>query len=1404
MKMQKNILGIDIGSVSVSLVEINGDHDIVSTVYRKHHGDLNSTLKDIFSARDMTSISAIAQASSAGSKQHYFNIYDPHVSIIRGVKKKNQNCASILYVGGERFGLIEFDEEGNYSRTRVNSSCAAGTGSFLDQQAKRLSLSGIEDLCRIAAGNNGAIPKIASRCAVFAKTDLIHAQQEGYSLAEICDGLCMGLAKNIADTLFSGETIRGPLVVAGGVALNDVVMKHLGDIIGQTAACDAYAPYYGAYGAALTLLDDENARQFTPESLESLMIGGENKKSYYYDPLEITMSDYPHFSSNEQYLFTPSIVTDGIPVEIDIYADVKKMQNENVYIGFDIGSTSTKASVINDDDEVIAGFYTRTAGRPLDAVRSILESIQDIFARYNISWKIKGVGSTGSGRKFIGKIIGADLVLDEITAHARAAFELNPDVDTIIEIGGQDAKFTTLRNGMVNFSVMNTVCAAGTGSFIEEQAGKLDCALADYSPRTVGKKSPIASDRCTVFMERDINHLLSGGYDVDEALAAVLHSVRDNYISKVAIEGMIGDHICFQGATAKNRALVAAFEQKLKKPIFVSKYCHLTGALGVAYTLRDDKIQNSRFRGVEMFRNVIPVTSEVCELCTNHCKIKIAEVGGQSVAYGFLCGRDYDSKTFVDSNATGFDMIKERLRISAVRPAKNNGLRVGLPAALYMAEDMPLWKLFWEHLGVVTLSSEGFKDAMKQGKRIAGAEFCAPMSAAHGHVAYLAEHADFIFFPVYIEGKNSPDGARRQYCYYSQYMPTLAANIPDIAEKGKFISPVINHSASIFQNVAQLYKSVKEFFPDVSIFDVYSAYSDAADGYAKMKSELVRVYDEKLDGDDVKVVFIGRPYTLLLPSMNKGIPGLFSALGVKSIFQDMIAYDRKETESIEPLLSTLHWQYASKILEVAEVAAKRDGLYPVFVTSFKCSPDSFVMEYFKRIMDQHGKPYLILQLDEHDSNVGYETRIESAIRAFRNHHGRKDIHLVKKHLPVNPVIVTELNKRTLLIPNWDPIGCRLVTAALIRAGIDARLLEEDETVIAKSMRHNTGQCIPINTIAQEVIEYVQRHHLRPENTALWMLESGISCNVKLYPAYIKSILEAHGSGLEKTAVYVGQASFVDLGPTVSLAVYFAYLFGGMIRKLGCRIRPYEENEGETDRIIDQCVQYVYGAIISDVDREDIAQGIVKLFEPISRKEADRPKVAIFGDLYTRDNDVMNQNLIRSIEDAGGEAVITSYTEYVRMVASPCFKRWFNEGKYRDFVTGETLMALINRLDKKYYKYFEPLLGVPYPEYDDDFEEILRQYNVTTYHAGESLDNLLKTSYLAAHYNDLSLFVQASPAFCCPSLVTEAMALDIERVTGVPVVAITYDGTASNRNDVIKPYIAFPRKRKDVAKEDVIS
>jgi len=493
----------------------------------------------------------------------------------------------------------------------------------------------------------------------------------------------------------------------------------------------------------------------------------------------------------------------------------------------------------------------------------------------------------------------------------------------------------------------------------------------------------------------------------------------------------------------------------------------------------------------------------------------------------------------------------------------------------------------------------------------------------------------------------------------------------------------------------------------------------------------------------------------------------------------------------------LHWHYASQILESAEVVAKAPDAYPVLVTAFKCAPDSFVIDYFKKIMDAHQKPYLILQLDEHGSKVGYETRIEAAIRSFQNHHASRQTVTPAPYAPMRIEARTKnIQDQTVILPNWDPIACNLIAANLKRAGIDARPLDETPDSIRNSMRYNTGQCLPLNIIAQEFIDYVKTHDLDPAKTTLWMVAGEIACNIKLYPHHIKCILNSYGSGMEKAGVYVGKLSMADISMKLPVSNYFAYLFAGMIRRMGCKIRPYECHIGETDQVVAKSVDILTGAFLGNGSKEDAVAEVVSNFEDIEidkqSKSGSRPKVAIFGDLYARDNHVFNQGLIHFIEENGGEVITTPYSDYLKMISRPYVRKWLIEGHYLSAFSSQALLSTLKWKEHFYYRYFDRILNEPMPEYEESAEEILSRYDVRIEHTGESMDNLLKIYYIQKHHPDVSLFVQASPAFCCPALINEAMAREIEQNTGTPVVSITYDGTGGNKNEVILPYLKYPR------------
>jgi len=1387
-----NIVGIDIGSVALSLVIMDEKKTIITSSYQFHHGAISETLRSMLSGIDFSLLGGMAMTLSGPEILHNISRYDPQIAIIAAVKHYHSEVGSILFVGGENFGLITFNEEGDYERYRSNSSCAAGTGSFLDQQARRLNLKSINTLSAIAFCNKESTPRIATRCSVFAKTDLIHAQQEGYSIGQISDGLCEGLAKNVIDTLLPDQNVRTPLILAGGVSMNQAVVKHIRHLLDVKPVIGKYSHLYGAIGAALLYLEELPPQKLSFTSWDELFVDDKKEKIYGYPPLQLSLSSYPDFTGHENYLYTPK--QNGGGIEIDVYQPLKA--TEESYLGIDIGSTSTKAVIINENNEVLTGLYTLTAGRPLQAVQALFEAIEDISFKHNCTFRFRGVGTTGSGRKFIGRIINADLMIDEITAHARAAYELDHEVDTIIEIGGQDAKFTNMTNGMVTSSVMNNVCAAGTGSFIEEQALKLGVPLTEYASRAINSPAPVSSDRCTVFMERDINNYLTEGYTIEEVLASVLHSVCENYLAKVAVEANIGTRICFQGATARNKALVAAFEYRLKKPIFVSPFCHLTGALGSALITAETRVQSSSFRGLSLYKEAIPVENEICELCNNNCKINKVTVQGETVAFGFLCGRDYDTKQYVGPTKKQYDLIKERNKVfsAAKKSIRDKApLKIGIPAALYLAEEMPLWKHFFNTLGIETVSGDNFKNAVKSGKKLAGAEFCAPMDAFFGHVQYLVDKCDYIFLPVYLEARDSKQDAYRYYCYYTQFAATLACGIKSLHLKNKAIMPVIDHRS--FASKIELFTLLKPIL-NSNYWEIFNAYEAALSFYNERRSNLPNIFDrEIIGGTDVNVALLGRPYSILQTSMNKGIPDIFSNLNIKTFYQDMLPLHREDTSEIDPLLMRLHWNYAAKILQAALFAARMPGLYPVYITSFKCSPDSFAIEYFKRIMDKYGKPYLILELDEHDSKVGYETRIEAAIQSFRNHYKDKSPHTKPAHfLSLNSEHVTKLNGKTLLFPCFDPLNAKLIEAVLIKEGVDTRMVPLTEKTIQCGLRTNKGQCIPVNIIAQGYIDYIKDNLLDPAQTAVWCFESHVPCNIRLYPQLIKGIMEASGGGMEKVDVYVGNLSMNDISIQASIEAYFAYMFGGMLRKIGCKIRPYEKEKGMTDKAVTEALNIFYNTLLGGRNKDDDLAKVIGMFKKIETIPAKRPKVAVFGDLYARDNDVFNQDLIHCIEEYGGEVITTPFNELAKLVADPYIRRWFHEGLYMDALFTKTIMTLVGQLEKNYYKSFNELLHETALDTDFDYKDIYDNFAVKTQHFGESVDNLIKITALIKRHPDISLFVQTNPAFCCAGLVTEAMAQRIEEISGIPVVTLNYDGTGKNINQKVRPYIKYPRNK----------
>lgn len=1531
-------LGIDLGSVSLSWVVIDDHCQIVQSDYLVHRGNIYAALEKSLDSVRRWPISQIAYNHNAAEfLQHGLYVND-QVALIEGVKFLVEDVGSIFTIGGETFGLVLFDEQGRYQKFISNSSCAAGTGAFLDQQAGRLGLSGSAELSRLAETFAGEPPKIATRCALFAKTDLIHCQQEGYSISAIAAGLCKGLAHNITDTLVKGVQLRKPVVVVGNVAKNKKVIQYISEIIGQPVTIPEHAELAVALGCALMAQRSQpSAAGKWSEGLDPLLKNQTKEKHYFFPPLRSEQSVFPNFDDHSHYLSNE--------VEVDIYQLLPQSGPVPVFMGIDIGSTSTKAILMaanRGDQEVLLGLYTRTMGQPIKATQALLRVLREIEDKYDIRFEFCGVGTTGSGRKLIHRVLNADLVIDEITAHARAAYALNPQVDTIIEIGGQDSKFTVMQNGQVTFSVMNYVCAAGTGSFIEEQARRLNVPLSEYSQLAVGTPSPLTSDRCTVFMERDLNHLLNQGYSRPELLAAVLHSVRDNYLSKVAHLNKIGNVICFQGATAKNHALVMAFEQKLQQPIFVSKYCHLTGALGVCLLMQEELSQKvsilandirqsapaslpispmeatasgtsqsaergtggrmvrdqralpkSQFRGLDFYKESPQVINEICDGCKNHCKLIRIRMADEDIIWGYLCGRDESSDGFKPRQNSNFDLLSQRRRIfnpaqaltsqvgetveiklnnlldelkkinlsmpldklkqvdlevtleklkglnlnlvlerlkqlnlnipldklkqfiginlltlrhrlftlsqEEVRPTKDrNEITIGIPNTLYLIEYVPFWELFFKKLGYLVKLSAGRAGFLNSGKEIAGAEFCAPLCYWHGHVKSFGDRVDYLFLPHTFEGGDP--SSPKFYCYYSSYAVSLVQNVEALQLKGRCIAPIIDFTKPAIYNIQQLYESLPAALKLIQTpGDIQNAYTEAWQWFTEQQQQLRSLFRQHQNlFDDISVVLLGRPYLILDPVLNKNIPAKFNDLGINTFFQDMLPVEEMQANPLtQEFIDWNHWKFGGDILRAAEYVCQHHGLYPVILTAFKCSPDSFVLNYLKEIMHFYQKPYLVLQLDEHGSDVGYETRIEAAVRSFRNHYRQKP--QPHRSCSTGSVLLKYEADGTILIPNFDRLSCSLIAAAFEHAGYRAQMIEETPTSVLSSLRLNDGQCLPVSAIVAAAVATIQKYQFRPEKTAIFLNAiSKLACNFPQYPLMSQKLLEQYGHGFEKVQIFATEFEMRGMRYDLIYDIYCSYLLGGLLRKMACKIRPYEIIPGQTDRLVEQARQRLYHCIKAGESKEAIFREIVRQLAavPVSENYGQRPKVSIIGDLYVRDNEVFNQQLVKELEANGAEVVATPFTYILRMQAVKHHYNLKEEKHYLLMLRDKLLVEVLEKFERRFFQIANEIIQEEFPVFNDSLFQNLSRYNLSLRHGGETAQNVMKIFSLLHHYPHLKLLVHINPIFCCPGLVSESLFKKIEQDIGIPIVSIIYDGTTTRRNEVLTPYLHYITRQQE--------
>lgn len=1370
-------VGIDFGSKNIHFVLLDNDGKLLFRESIEHSGDISGAyglaLRKIEETHDgkISTLGVTGNIDLSG-----ISVYDPVISAVEANRVLKTGCRNIISIGCESFYLIRLDENFNYVEHFVNSDCASGTGSFIDQQAERLGFT-TEILSKKACEYNGNVPSIATRCAVFAKSDIIHAQAQGFSREAIATGLCKGVTRSVLANTVKGRDITGALVFTGGMSRNRKIIEEISESLNREVIVHEESVCFNAVGAAV--LGE------IPWEERSGLVSKIGEKREVREPLSINLENYPDFSTDNYY--------EKNNVEVTLYHSPEEASLD-VYMGIDVGSTSTKMVITSTGGTILSGLYGRTKGDPVKAVIELLGELKSIYSKKELN--IKGVATTGSGRELIRVLIGADLAINEITAHAKGSVFLDPGVDTIIEIGGQDSKFTLLENGEVISATMNYVCAAGTGSFIEEQAKRMDMTLKQISDVVPGKTAPFTSDRCTVYMERDLNIFISEGWNREQIMAAVLYSVRDNYLSKVVGKSVPGRKIYFQGATARNKALVAVFENELGQPVHVSRFCHLTGALGCAVSLMEDRRQESTFTGIDFSCNT---SSEICKLCSNQCDLRIYTVGDTKTAWGLKCGRDYN-----DRKAGRTDTVSElesKFNDLFISPdiKTEDAPTIGIPETLFMMEYVPMFKDFFQRLGVNVVVEKSSGKKLETGMKMINADFCAPMALSHGLVQSLAEKGvDFIFFPAiineqgYVKKLKDEEPFRNKYtdsyfCYYSSYAATIINNLPGYDYSQKLLLPKIK-----FNNRPEIVvaNEIAVYFKDILNMDtgtIVDAFIEARNVFLEKQAQWILKGDDILSSknDKLKILLLGRPYALFDKRVNLGIPSKLENMGFDLLNQTMFDFDKLKTHSTDHL-DNMHWYFGQQVLLAMEAVKKYPDVYPVFLTCFRCSPDSYLMNYFKEFMQKIKKPYLILQLDEHSSDVGYLTRLEAAVDTFRNDFSRRKEENTQPHLsPVNynPDVLKEGD--TVLIPLTEERINRLQKEVFEMSGFSAKVIPLDREMLNQGYRYATGgECLPNIAIIGSLMDTFKNGTIDPEKSIVYLPNLCLSCNFNQYANLIKLSCRRAGLGQVRVMNTNGLSAVPGISARSNALLLSVTILCSILNKLRHRFEPYEVEKGLTKGVVEESEEIIRWHIRNKKSLFKAADKIRSLFDTLPLPEKRKPVIGILGDVYAKYNSVLNDSICEYAEALGGEILLPAYNELMLHTAHSDFV---------ENIADEKLWKTMAGYEEKFETLFKGLIDDAFEPSLEDCRVLMEEFGLTSFITGETSVSVGRMLYYIKH-RIVDAVLHVNPVFCCPGVISSSLFRKIQDVYNVPVIDLFYDGT-NKPNKIIDPHMFYLTRKR---------
>ena len=1250
-------LGIDIGSTTVKIAILDSGNQVLFSDYERHFANIQETLSDLLSRaiEKLGPIKVSPVITGSGGLTLAEHLKVPFVQEVIAVSTALQNYAPstdvAIELGGEDAKIIYF-EDGNVEQ-RMNGVCAGGTGSFIDQMASLLQTdaSGLNEYAK----NYKALYSIAARCGVFAKSDIQPLINEGASKEDLAASIFLAVVNQTISGLACGKPIRGHVAFLGGplhflseLRASFIRTLKLDD---EHTIIPERSHLFAAIGSAL------NSKKDLSLELVELQkrLAGKIKMEFEVDRLE------PLFRTKEEFdEFTERHAQHKVPVN-----DLQQYKGK-VFLGIDAGSTTTKTALVGEDGTLLYSFYHNNDGDPLGTT---IRSIKEIYSLLPEGVEIVHSCSTGYGEA----LIKAALLLDEgeveTVSHYYAASFFEPDVDCILDIGGQDMKCIKIKNQTVDSVQLNEACSSGCGSFIETFAKSLNFSVQDFAKEALYAKNPIdLGTRCTVFMNSKVKQAQKEGAEVSDISAGLAYSVIKNAlfkVIKVSDASELGNHIVVQGGTFYNNAVLRSFEKIAGCNAIRPDIAGIMGAFGAALIAREryaDCMSTTMLSIEEIEALEYKTTMTKCKGCTNNCRLTINHFSGvRKFISGNRCERGLGKAKATNKLPNLFEYKAQRY--FGYKPLSEEEAKrgtIGIPRVLNMYENYPLWFTFFNELGFrVILSPASTRKIYELGiESIPSESECYPAKLAHGHVQWLInQDIKTIFYPSIPFERNEFEEANNHYnCpIVTSYPENIKNNMEDIVHNNvSFIHPFLS-----LKDEETLTKRLVEEFTDtfhISKSEIRDAAHKAWTELAACRNDMRRKGEETIEFLDKTgnrgIVLAGRPYHID-PEVNHGIPELINSYNIAVLTEDSVAHLHKVER---PLNVMDQWMYHSRLYAAANYVKTKDNLDLIQLNSFGCGLDAVTTDQVADILTGSDKIYTSLKIDEVNNLGAARIRIRSLLAAIRVREKRKAERTIRP-CSIEKVLFTEEMRKTytILCPQMSPIHFEFLEPALKACGYHVAVLPNDnKQAVDVGLKYvNNDACYPSLIVVGQIMEAILSGQYDTDKLAVIITQTGGGCRASNYIGFIRRALKKAGyahipvislnlSGLEENPGF-------KITPSLAFRGIYAVIFGDIFMKCVYRMRPYEAVPGTTDRLhrewAEKCKTFLSGKHLSRFTFNKMCRQIIHDFDQIELTDIKKPRVGIVGEILVKFLPAANNHLVELLESEGAEAVVPDLLDF---------------------------------------------------------------------------------------------------------------------------------------------------------------